>query len=267
MSFTGSLPSGVSFAGGKNGAATLSGTPAAGTEGTYIITVTAKNGTLPNGRQTFTLTVQDAVPISRAPAITSAATTTFTAGVEGTFTVRTTGLPTSTITLTGAQPDWLTLLITPTAPPHSLARLIEVALPATLSLSPRRMAFHRMQFRTLTLLVLSPSPAITSVDNATFITGIVNTFTVKTKATSPITTLSYSGSLPSEATFVAKTHGTRHFELPRPEFLAGPSTRHYRLQWHPSQCDAGLHLSCFFLENCSYSCSEFFICHVFSYGS
>ena len=208
VSFTGSLPSGVSFAGGKNGAATLSGTPAAGTEGTYIITITAKNGTLPNGMQTFTLTVQDAVPISRAPAITSAATTTFTAGVEGTFTVRTTGLPTSTITLTGTQPEWLTLIDntdgTATlvgAPDLGGPASYTFTLTATNGVSPDAV-------QTFTLLVLSPSPAITSVNNAIFITGSVNTFTVRTKATSPITSLSYSGSLPSGVTFVANTNGT-----------------------------------------------------------
>ena len=52
------------------------GTPAAGTEGIYNITLTAQNGTLPNATQLFTLTVQDAVPIFRAPTITSAASTT-----------------------------------------------------------------------------------------------------------------------------------------------------------------------------------------------
>ena len=95
LSFTGALPAGVTFTANNNGTATLSGNPAAGSEGVYQITLTAQNGTLPNATQLFTLTVQDAVPIFRAPIITSAASTTFTAGIEGTFTVRTSALPTA----------------------------------------------------------------------------------------------------------------------------------------------------------------------------
>jgi len=49
---TGTLPSGMSFANPS-----LSGTPAAGTQGTYTLTVTASNGTLPDAVQTFKLIV------------------------------------------------------------------------------------------------------------------------------------------------------------------------------------------------------------------
>jgi hypothetical protein len=41
---TGPLPSGVTFVGNANGTATLSGTPAAGTAGSYPLTITASNG-------------------------------------------------------------------------------------------------------------------------------------------------------------------------------------------------------------------------------
>ena len=67
---------------------TLKGTPAAGTNGSYALTFTASNGNLPNAVQA-TLVV-NAGP---APTITSAATTTFTVGVAGTFTATTTGTP------------------------------------------------------------------------------------------------------------------------------------------------------------------------------
>jgi len=53
---TGALPTGVTF----SAAGVLSGTPAAGTVGSYPITITASNGTLPNATQAFTLTVQKA---------------------------------------------------------------------------------------------------------------------------------------------------------------------------------------------------------------
>jgi hypothetical protein len=54
---SGMLPSGVSFADLGNGTAELSGTPAAGTVGTYPITITASNGIAPAATQSFTLTV------------------------------------------------------------------------------------------------------------------------------------------------------------------------------------------------------------------
>ena len=44
---SGALPAGVTFTDNGNGTATLAGTPAAGTGGTYPITITASNGVLP----------------------------------------------------------------------------------------------------------------------------------------------------------------------------------------------------------------------------
>jgi hypothetical protein len=52
FSVGGALPTGVNFA-----TPSLSGTPGLGTQGTYTLTVTAANGTLPNATQTFTLIV------------------------------------------------------------------------------------------------------------------------------------------------------------------------------------------------------------------
>jgi RTX calcium-binding nonapeptide repeat (4 copies) len=57
LSETGALPSGVAFVDNGNGAATLSGTPDVGTDGSYSITITAQNGVSPDAAQTFTLTV------------------------------------------------------------------------------------------------------------------------------------------------------------------------------------------------------------------
>ena len=47
MSETGALPDGVTFVDNGDGTATLAGTPAAGTGGTYPITITATNGVGP----------------------------------------------------------------------------------------------------------------------------------------------------------------------------------------------------------------------------
>ena len=86
----------MTFIDNGDGTATLAGTPAAGTGGTYPITITASNGVAPDATQTFTLTVDEA------PAITCGDRTTFTDGTAGSFTVTTTGIPTPPLSETGA---------------------------------------------------------------------------------------------------------------------------------------------------------------------
>jgi hypothetical protein len=57
---SGPLPSGVTLTDNGNGTATLGGTPAVGTQGTYQITITAHNGVGSDFTQSFTLTVNPA---------------------------------------------------------------------------------------------------------------------------------------------------------------------------------------------------------------
>ena len=71
----------MTFVDNGDGTATLAGTPAAGTRGTYVLSITASNGVGSNATQNFTLTV------NAAPAITSGRATTFTEGQSGSFTV------------------------------------------------------------------------------------------------------------------------------------------------------------------------------------
>ena len=73
---TGSLPAGVSFKDNGDGTATISGTPASGSGGSYPIQITAANS-VGGTTQSFTLTN------SEAPTITSPATATFSTGVAG----------------------------------------------------------------------------------------------------------------------------------------------------------------------------------------
>ena len=54
---TGALPGGVTLVDNGNGTATLAGTPADGSTGTYPLTFTATNGTAPDATQDFSLTV------------------------------------------------------------------------------------------------------------------------------------------------------------------------------------------------------------------
>jgi uncharacterized repeat protein (TIGR01451 family)/CSLREA domain-containing protein len=99
LSVSGALPTNVIFVDNHNGTATLSGNPAAGTGGSYALTITAANGVLPNATQAFTLIVNEA------PAITSASTTTFVVGALSTFSVAANGYPKPTLGRTGSLPS------------------------------------------------------------------------------------------------------------------------------------------------------------------
>ena len=95
---TGALPSGVGFTDNGNGTATLAGTPAAATGGSYTFTITAHNGVGADATQNFTLVV------NQAAAITSAASVTFTEGSSVVFAVFTTGYPRPQVSESGALP-------------------------------------------------------------------------------------------------------------------------------------------------------------------
>jgi hypothetical protein len=104
LASTGALPSGVTFTDHGDGSATLGGTPAAGTGGTYPLTFTAHNGVGADATQAFTLTV------NQPAAITSADRATFAIDVPGAFTVTTTGVPAPTLALAGALPAGVTFV-------------------------------------------------------------------------------------------------------------------------------------------------------------
>lgn len=70
VSIAGSLPSGVTFTDNGDGTATLAGTPAAGSGGTYALALTASNGTPPDATQNFTLSVNAPVHVAPTPALT-----------------------------------------------------------------------------------------------------------------------------------------------------------------------------------------------------
>ena len=197
---TGTLPIGVTFTDNGNGTATLSGTPAAGTGGTYSLSITATNGTSPNATQSFTLTVD------QAPAIGSSASTTFTAGTAGSFTVTTTGFPASSVSKTGTLPSGVTftdngngtatLAGTPAA---GTGGSYSLSITATNGTAP-----NATQSFTLTV---DQSPAITSTASTTFTTGAAGSFTV-TSTGYPAATVSESGALPNGVSFTNNGNGT-----------------------------------------------------------
>lgn len=103
LSVAGALPTGVAFVADGTGAATLAGTPAAGTGGVYDLVMRASNGSTPV-TQAFRLVVTEA------PSITSDPSATFVIGVDSTFAITTGGgHPVATsVALTGALPAGLT---------------------------------------------------------------------------------------------------------------------------------------------------------------
>ena len=205
LSETGALPGGVTFVDNGNGTATLSGTAAAGSQGTYPLTITASNGVNPAATQNFTLVVH------AAPAITSANAANFAEGAAGAFTVTATGSPTPALTETGALPSGVTftdngngtatLSGTPVTGTHGTYPL---TITASNGVSP-----NATQTFTLTVspAIVQSAPAITSPNSTTFTLGAAGAFTVTTTG-NPTPTLTETGALPAGVTFVNNGNGT-----------------------------------------------------------
>ena len=197
---TGTLPKGVTFKNNANGTATLAGTPAATTGGTYALTITATNGVGTPATQAFTLTVD------QAPTITSAATLGLTIGKAGTFKVATKGFPTSTIAETGALPSGVTFVDNHNGtatlagtPAAGTAGTYPLTITATNGIgTPASQSFA---------LTVNQTTLITSADAVTFTAGTASTFQVTT-AGSPVPTLTETGTLPKGVTFKNNANGT-----------------------------------------------------------
>jgi hypothetical protein len=200
----GALPSGVTFISNGNGTATLAGTPAAGTNKAYPITITAANGVSPNATQSFTLTVN---PAAGAPVITSAGAATFSVGTAGTFSVTTTGTPAAALSATSspALPSGLTFkdngngtATLSGTPPAGSQGTYTLTITATNSAGTATQSF---------VLTVNSGLAITSAASASATSGTAFSFTVTTTGT-PTPTLTEAGPLPSGVTFTANANGT-----------------------------------------------------------
>jgi large repetitive protein len=200
VSESGPLPSGVSFVDNGNGTATVSGTPGAGTGGTYPITVKASNGVSPDASQSFTLTVD------QAPAIVSSSSTNFTTGASGSFTVTSTGFPTASLSESGSLPSGVTFVnngdgtATMSGTPAANAG---GTYPITIKAN-NGVGSQASQSFTLTV---DQAPAITSSNSVTFSIGESNSYTVSSTGY-PSASISESGSLPSGVSFVDNGNGT-----------------------------------------------------------
>jgi hypothetical protein len=195
LSETGTLPTGVTF---NPGTGVLSGTPAAGTGGTYPITFTASNGVGSPATQSFTLTVD------QAPAIISPNSATFTVGTSSSFTVMTSGFPRPTLSDGGATlPSGVTFV------DNGNGTATLSGTPASGSLGTYTITFTATNGvgspanQTFTLTV-NTAPVITSGNSTTFTVGAAGTFTVMATGT-PAPTLSETGTLPTGVTFTPAT--------------------------------------------------------------
>ncbi len=198
---TGALPTGVTFVDNGNGTATISGTPAAGTGGSYPLTITATS-TAGTATQAFTLTN------SEAPTITSASTATFSTGVAGTYTVTTTGYPAATITESGTLPKGLTFAAGTTG----TATIAGTAASGTAGTYPVSVSATNSSGSTATLALtitvnVGKAPTITSGASADFTLGDAGSFAVTTTG-SPIPAITETGALPSGLTFTDQGNGT-----------------------------------------------------------
>ena len=202
---SGALPSAVTFHDNGDGTATLAGTPAAATNGTYPITITADNGATSNATQAFTLTVDGPA------AITSANSATFTVGVAGSFTVHTTGTPTPGITTSAGFPGSVSLHDngdgTATISGTPVAGDV-TSSPYTVTLTAHNgIGLDATQSFTLTVQA-AVAPHFTSANNATFTIGVAGSFTVQTAGGLPIPVISETGSLPSGVTLTDNHNGS-----------------------------------------------------------
>ncbi len=101
LSESGPLPAGIAFTDNGDGTGALSGTPLAGSGGSYAITIIATNGL---GSTTRTLTLK----VHEGPTITSPASASATVGVPFSFQATATGFPNPKITKTGTLPKGIT---------------------------------------------------------------------------------------------------------------------------------------------------------------
>lgn len=197
---SGALPSGLTFTANTNGTATIAGNPAAGTNGSYPVTISATN--ISGSTATLSLTIT--VAAAAGPAITSGSAAYFTAGQAGAFAVTATGAPTPAVTETGALPAGLTFkdqgngtaLLQGT--PTGAGGTTNLTMTATNASGSATQQFS---------LIVDAAPAITSAATSTFATGSSGSYTVTTTGY-PVATITESGALPTGLAFTNKGDGT-----------------------------------------------------------
>ena len=194
---TGALPSGVTFKDNGDGTATLSGTPGAGTGGTYDLTITASTGPFNSYTQLFVLTVDGP------PSITSAASATFFAGQFSTFTVATEGQPYATVTESGALPNGVSLYANTYNGTATLSGTPQPGIVGTYKITFK--ATNNLGSSTTQNFTLTVEPVPSSA--FTFIANQTNQATLTTSM-SGTAKLTENGTLPAGVTFTDNGNGT-----------------------------------------------------------
>jgi hypothetical protein len=202
LSETGTLPAGVTFTDNGDGTAGLSGSAAAGTNGTYPITITADNGVGDPATQSFTLTVTTA---ATAPAITSDASDTETFGVPFSFAVMTTGYPAPRLTRSGTLPAGVTFSDNGDGTATIAGTPARSAVGVyTVTLAAKSTAGTATQTFTLTI---TKAPVIKKIPTTTAHVGTALNLTITTTGyTTPAIT--ESGTLPPGLAFTDNEDGT-----------------------------------------------------------
>lgn len=191
------LPAGLSLTSNSDGTGTISGTPDAGSAGTYDVTVYAEN-TLDIGNP---VSQQLVVHVNHPPTITSAASINY----DGIFTITTTGSPTPDVNIVGTLPPGLSFVDNGdgTATINGQPTVTSVS---TYQVTVNATSVAGAASQTLEITVAPPF-AIVSPATVTFDEGSGGTFTVEAPGT-PTPTLSYMGTLPSGVGFTDNGDGT-----------------------------------------------------------
>jgi hypothetical protein len=213
-----------------NGLLTL--TPVAGSTGTSTITIQATNKNGKTVLQSFTVNSVKGV----APTITSAASTTFSAGTVGTFTVTSTGTPAATYSVTtGTLPTGVTLNPT-TGVLASTTAAANGVYNFTIS-ATNGVGTAATQAFTLNI---NKAPTITSAATTTFVKGTASTFNVTSTGTPAATYSVTTGTLPDGVTLntttgvlastVAAALGTYSFTISASNGIGTAATQGFTLK-------------------------------------
>ena len=187
------LPSGVRFVDNGDGTATLSGTPAIGSAGSYQFTITASNGESPNATQNFTLTVPQV-----SPAISGAASTLFAEGQTASLTIIASGDPIPAVSDGGATlpigvrfvdngDGTATLSGTPAI---GSAGIYQFTITASNGTSPDATQSLRLTVAPTTISTTIPSATTTPTATSTATTTITAPTTTAVTAAATVTTTS-----------------------------------------------------------------------------
>ena len=196
---SGTLPSGVFFEDNGNGTASLFGTPASGSEGTYDFTITATNGTSPDASQSYVLTVDQAsqsisftAPSSGVVGVPATLSATATSGLPVVFSVD----PSSGAGVCNVSGTNGTTV--------NYTAVGSCVIDANQAGNTDYLAASQVTGSPITV---NEVPAITSTASSIFVVGFPKTFTVTTTG-SPTPSISESGVLPSGVTFTDNGNGT-----------------------------------------------------------